>query len=98
MSCGAREVVSRFHLLYAYCLMGNHLHLVLETPESNLSDAMRQLNGVYPQAFNHRLAESATSCKAGSNRSSLTGTIICSSSADTSCSIRWPGPPVRLVD
>jgi putative transposase len=41
------RVVSRFHLLvHAYCLMDNHFHLVVETPEANLSKAMRQLNGV----------------------------------------------------
>jgi putative transposase len=49
------RVVSRFHLLlHAYCLMDNHFHLVVETPEANLSKAMRQLNGVYTQAFNRR--------------------------------------------
>ena len=49
------RVVSRFQLrLYAYCLMDNHYHLLLETPEANLSKAMRQLNGVYTQAFNRR--------------------------------------------
>lgn len=36
----------------AYCLMGNHYHLVIETPEGNLSKGMRQLNGVYTQRFN----------------------------------------------
>ena len=34
--------------------MDNHFHLVVETPEGNLSKAMRQLNGVYTQAFNRR--------------------------------------------
>jgi REP element-mobilizing transposase RayT len=49
------RVVSRFHLLLqAYCLMDNHFHLVAETPEANLSKVMRQLNGVYTQAFNRR--------------------------------------------
>lgn len=44
--------------LWAYCLMGNHYHLVLHTPAGNLSRLMRQINGVYTQAFNrrHRLA------------------------------------------
>lgn len=52
---GLTRVVSRFHLLvHAYCLMDNHFHLVVETPEANLSQAMRQLNGVYTQAFNRR--------------------------------------------
>lgn len=49
------RVVSRFHLLlHAYCLMDNHFHLLVETPEANLSKTMRQLNGVYTQAFNRR--------------------------------------------
>ena len=38
----------------AYCLMGNHYHLLLETPESNLVPGMRRLNGVYTQTFNRR--------------------------------------------
>lgn len=38
--------------LFAYCLMGNHYHLLVETPRANLSRGMRQLNGVYTQRFN----------------------------------------------
>jgi putative transposase len=38
----------------AYCLMGNHYHLVLHTRAANLSRFMRHLNGVYTQAFNRR--------------------------------------------
>jgi hypothetical protein len=34
--------------------MDNHYHLLIETPEENLSIGMRQLNGVYTQAFNRR--------------------------------------------
>lgn len=37
---------------YAYCLMGNHYHLLIDTPDANLSRGMRQLNGVYTQKFN----------------------------------------------
>jgi putative transposase len=49
------EVVARFHwLCHAYCLMGNHYHLLVETPEANLSKGMRHLNGVYTQASNRR--------------------------------------------
>lgn len=49
------SVVARYHVLcHAYCLMNNHYHLLLETPEANLSRAMRQLNGVYTQRFNRR--------------------------------------------
>lgn len=38
--------------VHSYCLMGNHYHLLLETPDSNLSKGMRHLNGVYTQRFN----------------------------------------------
>lgn len=37
---------------YAYCLMSNHYHLLIETPDANLSSGMRQLNGLYTQRFN----------------------------------------------
>ncbi|MEE9344565.1 MAG: transposase [Methylococcales bacterium] len=37
---------------HGYCLMTNHYHLLIETPEANLSQGMRQLNGVYSQKFN----------------------------------------------
>lgn len=40
--------------LHAWCLMDNHYHLLLETPEANLSHGMRHLNGVWSQAFNRR--------------------------------------------
>jgi REP-associated tyrosine transposase len=33
---------------------GHHYHLVIETPDGNLSKGMRQLNGIYTQAFNRR--------------------------------------------
>ena len=50
----AREVRQQRWQLYAYCLMDNHYHLLLETPEPNLVAGMRRLNGVYTQAFNRR--------------------------------------------
>ena len=34
--------------------MGNHYHLLIETPDGNLSKGMRQLNGVYTQRFNRK--------------------------------------------
>ena len=39
-------------LCHAFCLMTNHYHLVIETPDANLSRGMRQLNGIHTQAFN----------------------------------------------
>lgn len=48
-------VVERFGwICHAYCLMDNHFHLLIETPDPNLSRGMRQLNGVYTQGFNRR--------------------------------------------
>jgi putative transposase len=49
-----REVGQQNWLLYAYCLMGNHYHLLLEMPKANLARGMRRLNGVYTQGFTRR--------------------------------------------
>ena len=48
-----RRVNEKYNwLCHAYCLMNNHYHLVIETPDGNLSKGMRQLNGVYTQSYN----------------------------------------------
>jgi REP element-mobilizing transposase RayT len=53
------DAVRRFDwICHAYCLMTNHYHLLIETPEANLSRGMRHLNGVYTQAFNRQHARS----------------------------------------
>ena len=49
-----KEVTQQGWLLYAFCLMDNHYHLLLETPQPNLVRGMRRLNGVYTQAFSRR--------------------------------------------
>lgn len=41
-------------LVYSFCQMGNHYHILLETAEGNLSQGMRHLNGIYTQYFNRR--------------------------------------------
>ncbi len=47
------QVCERFNwVIHAYCQMGNHYHLLIETPDGNLAKGMRQLNGVYTQRFN----------------------------------------------
>jgi REP element-mobilizing transposase RayT len=47
------QVCKRFNwVCHAWCQMDNHFHLLIETPEANLSKGMRQLNGVYTQRFN----------------------------------------------
>jgi len=38
--------------LHAYCVMGNHYHLAIETPEPNLSEGMRWLQSVFANRFN----------------------------------------------
>ena len=49
------RVVHRHKLeCLAYCLMPNHFHLVVETPDGLLSDAMKSLNGRYALRFNRR--------------------------------------------
>jgi putative transposase len=49
------RVVERYELrCFAYCLMPNHYHLVLGTPDEHLSSAMKALNGRYAQRFNRR--------------------------------------------
>ncbi|MEZ5583934.1 MAG: transposase [Candidatus Competibacteraceae bacterium] len=51
------SVCERFNwICHAYCLMGNHYHIVIETVDGDLSKGMRQLNGVYTQQFNRRHA------------------------------------------
>jgi REP element-mobilizing transposase RayT len=48
-----KQVCDRFNwLVHAYCLMDNHYHLLVETLDGNLSQGMRQLNGVYTQTCN----------------------------------------------
>ena len=39
---------------HAYCLMGNHYHLVIECGQPELSKGMQLLNGLYAAYFNHR--------------------------------------------
>jgi REP element-mobilizing transposase RayT len=38
----------------AYCLMTNHVHLIVETPQTDLGRGMHRLNGIYAQWFNWR--------------------------------------------
>jgi putative transposase len=39
-------------IVHAYVLMGNHYHLLLETPEGNLVDGMKWFQGTYTQRIN----------------------------------------------
>jgi len=49
------KAMDRFNwLCHAYCLMGNHYHLLIETVDPTLARGMRLLNGTFTQAFNRR--------------------------------------------
>jgi REP element-mobilizing transposase RayT len=50
----AEEVVRSRWNLYDYCLMGNHYHLAIGTPECTLSTGMHRLLSRYVQFFNKR--------------------------------------------
>ena len=50
-----RDSVDRFSLIvHAYCLMDNHYHLIVETPEPNISRALQWLNVSYAVYFNKK--------------------------------------------
>jgi REP element-mobilizing transposase RayT len=40
--------------IHAYCLMPNHFHLIVETPQGNLATGMKWFLGTYTSRFNHR--------------------------------------------
>ncbi len=49
------ESVEQFDVrLYLFCLMPNHIHLALETPQANLGRFMHRLQTAYTVYFNHR--------------------------------------------
>jgi REP element-mobilizing transposase RayT len=54
----ARVVTREAYELHAYCLMGNHYHLVLATPLGNLARGMQQLNSDFARQLNRRYARS----------------------------------------
>ena len=48
-----KEAIDIFHIkVAAFCLMQNHYHLLIQTPEGNISRSMRHINGVYTQRYN----------------------------------------------
>ncbi len=56
------RIVERATTLYqarvlALCLMGNHFHIVLDTPRGNVSQTMQYINGVFAQISNRRYAQ-----------------------------------------
>jgi REP-associated tyrosine transposase len=50
-----QEAIEAWNIrIAAYCLMPNHYHMLVQTPDGNISRAMRHINGVYTQRFNSR--------------------------------------------
>jgi len=49
-----REILRQRWRCHAYCLMTNHIHLLIETPEPNLATGMHRLKGAYAQRFNQQ--------------------------------------------
>ncbi len=50
-----RKTLERFHwICHAFCLMGNHYHLMIETPDANLSRGMHHLNATFCQTYHKR--------------------------------------------
>ena len=77
--------------VHAYCLMRNHFHLVIETPQPNLVAGMKWLLGVYTKRFNIRHKYCADTFLPGGTRrwwSMAAGTATCVRCATTFTSIR----------
>jgi REP element-mobilizing transposase RayT len=47
-------IVAKQWRVLAYCLMPNHVHLLIETPEGQLAAGMQLLHGLYARLFNDR--------------------------------------------
>jgi REP element-mobilizing transposase RayT len=52
--CWARGWTGLTPARWAWCLMGDHYHFVIETRLANLSLLMRHINGVFTQRFNQQ--------------------------------------------
>ena len=50
--------------VHAYCLMRNHFHLVIETPQANLAAGMKRFLGTFTSRFTGGTSSSGT-CSAG---------------------------------
>ena len=58
-----KEIASKYSLrIYAFCLMPNHVHLLLSTSEENLYDAMRDLFSRYVMKVNRKYERKGHLC------------------------------------
>ena len=67
----------------AYCLMPNHYHILVQTPDANISRSMRHINGVYTQRFNKRHRYDDSSFVADTSQFLLAVTAIFCNLSDT---------------
>jgi putative transposase len=56
LGCYADVIRDRGWYSLAYCVMGTHYHLLVETPEPDLADGMRDLNSGFARAWRDRRA------------------------------------------
>ena len=49
--------------VHAYCLMTNHYHLLVETPDANLDEVMRLAWGKYVRYFNDKYGKDGRLCR-----------------------------------
>ncbi len=89
------DVCDRFDwLAHASCLMGNHCHLLVETPDANPSKGMRHLNGVHTQSINRAHRRVGHVFQGRHKAIVVQREPICRSWRATSCSTRCaPGMP-----
>ena len=59
----------RFNIeVHSYCLMTNHYHLLIKTPDANLGRAMKHINGLYTQYFNREHIIQMVRCLEGATK------------------------------
>lgn len=52
------QVTSKYEgIIFCYCLMDNHYHLLIQTPHANISDIMKNLQGGYANWFRSRYGQ-----------------------------------------
>lgn len=50
------KIVKMYHIeIHAYCIMDNHYHLLVKTPNANLSEAIRYLQAMYTRIYNAKI-------------------------------------------
>jgi REP element-mobilizing transposase RayT len=85
------QAMGRFDAeVLAYCLMGNHDHLVVRTRQANLSRLMRQLNGVDTQLFNRHHGLVGHLFQGRFKAILVDGDSYCCRCAAMSSATRWP--------